>query len=130
VDVSNSVLLSGADHLRDELRRSVMALKPSQEFHIILAQPGGSLREFGAGRLVPAIARYKAEAIEFIAHLEPRDKVGSADPVVAFQRAFDVKPELIYLVGDGEYENVRQELFQKLRAWNSDRAVKITTIGP
>jgi hypothetical protein len=99
-------------------------LKPVQQFHVILAYDRPM--EMAPGRLVPAIAHYKEPAKAFVRQIVPR---GACDPVAAMERAFAAEPELIYFLTDGDLQKYSEELLAKLRAWNADRRVVITTIG-
>lgn len=139
VDLSESIALLHLDEVVRELQDSVCSLVPTQSFHVI-AMPGRAILEFdpdvaaGGGaasrpRLVPATGRNKSAAMEFITVIEKVHQPGAADPVAAMERAFAVKPEMIYFLSDGDYANVAHELLARLRELNADRAVKITVIG-
>jgi len=101
---------------------------PTQRFHIVLARPR-HVEEFSPRRLVPAIARYKKEAMAFLDTVERIPKPGKADPIEAMKRAFAVRPELIYLLSDGDYPDIADDLERELDRLNADRAVCITAIG-
>lgn len=133
VDVSVSID-SYTQEIIQEMVGSVQGLVPTQSFHVVLAV-GDQVREFEPRRLVPANAAYKNSAFDFIRHIaSPRP--GSADIVEAMRRAFAVRPELVYLLTDGDYsdflsddEATQTELETALRRLNPDRQVKITVIG-
>jgi hypothetical protein len=127
VDVSASLMIY-MDEIIREMRESVRALIPTQRFHIVLARPR-HVEEFSPRRLVPAIARYKKEAMAFLDTVERIPKPGKADPIEAMKRAFAVRPELIYLLSDGDYPDIADDLERELDRLNADRAVCITAIG-
>ncbi len=139
VDVSISLSLV-APQLKSELRASVDALRPAQSFQIVLAKPYGQIEEFTRGRLVPALTSHKARSSAFIDKLftstrPGRDRVdsmtfGGADPVRAMTRAFssEPRPELIYFLTDGSYQNLEDKLLARLDALNPERDVSITVI--
>jgi len=104
---------------------SIDQLMPSQSFHVIFA--GSRPVELAARQLVPAIAAYKEPAKKFIRELVP---ILECDPVAAMERAFAVGPELIYFLTDGDFRHDKvAQLLAKLREWNADGRVHITTIG-
>jgi len=127
VDVSASLMIYIDDILR-EMRDSIHGLVPTQRFHIVLARPR-KVEELASRRLVPAIARYKKEADDFLATVDRIPKPGKADPIEAMRRAFAVGPELIYFLSDGDYIDIETELERELQRLNPRREVCITTIG-
>ncbi len=127
-DFSESVYRFRAE-ICAEIQNSLETLVPTQKFHIVFAKPGGDITEFGTGRLVPAIRKYKKDALAFLETSKDRPKRGSADPIEAFRRAFRVNPELIYFIADGDYRNIEEELERTLDQLNKNRAVAITTLG-
>jgi len=106
------------------LIESIDQLRPTQSFHVIFA--GSRPIELPPRKLVPAIEAYKEPARRFISELVPELQ---CDPVAAMQRAFAVGPELIYFLTDGDFGLAGKELLARLREWNADRRVHITTIG-
>ena len=127
VDVSASLMIY-LDPIVEEMRRSIQALKPSQQFHIVLAGPR-KVVEFTPKRLVSANAKHKQLAMQFVDTMRDLLGAGAADPIAAMERAFGAKPELIYFLTDGDYTNLEKNLLASLGKWNADRTVKITTIG-
>jgi hypothetical protein len=67
--------------------------------------------------------RNKQPAFEFIDGVILQ---GETDPSKALERAFDVKPELIYLLTDGEFDRAIVGLVKRL---NADGKVRVHTIG-
>jgi len=139
VDVSISLSLV-AGMLKQELRHSIDTLTPAQSFQIVLAKPFGKIDEFTDGQLVPALSSHKQKAQPFIdnmfSYTRPRrDELGDAtsggaDPIRAMTRAFAARPrpELIYFLTDGSYQNLEQRLLDHLDSLNADREVRITVI--
>jgi len=128
VDLSASVA-TFIDSILAELTKSIKELIPAQRFNIVMAEPEGRVTVFIPGRIVPANGKYKREATEFIDRYIGYRKPGPVDPIKAMQAAFAPKPELIYFLTDGLYENLRADLLRELRHLNADHAVKITTLG-
>ena len=122
VDRSGS-MIDTFGYVRDEMKRSVGALRRSQKFHVILFN-SGALLESPPQRLVNAIEANKRELFAFLDEVEPK---GSTKPENAMARAFDLEPDLIYLLSDGV--DFDADLLNKLNEWNRDRKVKIFVIG-
>jgi|GEM_PF-594528 len=106
------------------LIESIDNLRPIQSFHVIFA--GSRPLELPDRKLIPAIAANKEKAKAFIRQLVPELK---CDPVAAMRRAFEVGPELVYFLTDGDFGPAGAELLARLREWNADKRVHITTIG-
>ena len=121
VDRSGS-MLDTFDVVRQELKRSVEALRRSQKFHVILFNSGAPL-ENPPKRLVSAIPARKQKLFKFLDSVMPD---GGTDPGPAMRRAFSVEPELIYFLTDGQFDPV---LLKQLDQWNKDRRVRIFTIA-
>ncbi|MBI4581389.1 MAG: hypothetical protein HY718_16930 [Planctomycetes bacterium] len=127
VDVSASLMYYTDDIIR-EMQDSIRDLLPTQEFHMVLAMPR-EIREFEPRRLVPANARYKGMAYDFMRVIAGVPKPGKADPIEAMRRAFAARPELIYFLTDGDYPDVESDLESTLKELNRAGDVKITVIG-
>jgi hypothetical protein len=145
IDRSGS-MLNSFEYLRRELRESVEALSPQQSFHVLFFsgftpdQVDAARRRMGAEfdepffrvapfiempprRLVPAIRVFKKKAIEYLEQIFPE---GQTDPVAAMRRAFELEPDLIYFLTDGEFDPVLVDYLEK---WNRDRRTKIFTLA-
>ncbi|HEY3246537.1 MAG TPA: VWA domain-containing protein [Phycisphaerae bacterium] len=120
VDHSGSMLAT-FDAVRDELMRSINALRRGQKFHLILFN--NQALEKPPKALVPAIESQKQAALEFLRTVEPQ---GSTNPIPAMQRAFELHPDLIFFLTDGDFD---PELLDRLRQWNKDKKVRVSTIA-
>jgi hypothetical protein len=124
IDTSGS-LVTIFGPVQQALIESIDQLRPTQSFHVIFA--GARPVELPARRLVPALAAYKEPAKKFIRELAPE---AQCDPVAAMERAFAAGPELIYFLTDGDFKpQIVGILLGRLREWNADKRVHITTIG-
>jgi len=121
VDRSGSMLDTFA-YVRDELKRSIGALRRSQKFHVIFFNSGAPL-ENAPKRLVSAIQAQKALFFESLDRIYPE---GSTNPEPAMRRALALEPDLIYFLTDGEFDG---GLVEKLSQWNRERRVRIFTIA-
>jgi hypothetical protein len=121
VDRSGS-MTDSIDYVKFELKRSIGELSEEKEFHVIFYSSGPPV-EMPAGQLVKATDRNKQLAFEFIDGVRPE---GETDPSKALERAFEVKPELIYLLTDGEFDHAIVGLVKRQ---NVGGKVIVHTIG-
>jgi len=121
VDRSGS-MTDSIDYVKFELKRSIGELGEEKEFHVIFYSSGPPV-EMPTRRLVNATDRNKQLAFEFIDVVIAQ---GETDPSKALERAFDVKPELIYLLTDGEFDKAIVGLVKRL---NAGGQVTVHTIG-
>jgi len=105
-----------------ELLRSVEQLRRSMRFHVIFFNAGPPL-ENAPKRLVHASRAEKAALAEFLDTVQPE---GSTDPIPAMRMAFEVNPDVIYFLTDGEFD---ARLLEELRKWNRHKRVRIFTIA-
>ena len=121
VDRSGS-MTDSIDFVKAELKRSIAELGDDAEFHIIFYSSGPPV-EMPTRRLVHATQRNKDLAFEFVDRIVPE---GETDPSKALQRAFAARPELIYLLTDGEFDRGIVDLAKRL---NVGGRVRVFTIG-
>jgi len=121
VDRSGS-MTDSIDYVKFELKREIGELVEDKEFHVIFYSDGPPM-EMPTRRLVNATERNKQLAFEFIDGIIAR---GETDPSEALKRAFGTKPELIYLLTDGEFDRSIVGLVKQL---NSNQQVTVHTIG-
>jgi hypothetical protein len=122
-DASGS-MMNKFDALRVELQKAVRGLRPIQQFSIIFFQ-----EESAAvldDHLLLATESNKARAYAFLNNARAH---GSTDVIPALQAAFEQKPELIYLLTDGDFHGRNQQVIEYIRGHNADRKVKINTIA-
>lgn len=128
VDISGSLKI----YLRDivaEMTTSIRGLTPTQQFQILTNVTDLDLKivEFAPGRLVYATEKNKSAAIEFAKGF--RVAPGEFDPVQTLTRAYEHRPELIYLLSDGEYDKFEDLLLPKVRELYKQCPAKITAIS-
>lgn len=127
VDRSAS-MIDTSIYVREELKRSISALRRSQKFHVIFFNSSEPL-EFSPRKPVNAIDARKKQVYKFIDQV---DFIGATKPESAIRRAFAMKPDLIYLLSDGVLTHsvsANPRLIQLLNEWNEDRTVRIFTIA-
>jgi hypothetical protein len=107
------------ERVKAELTRSVGDLASDMQFFVIffnhnaLAMP--------AEKMQPATLENKRKYLEWCAKMKPG---GATDPRDALQRALDLKPDVIYLLTDGDFS---EDVVGVLQSQNS-RGVPIHTI--
>jgi len=109
-------------YVKYELKRSIRELGPEKQFHVIFYSSGPAL-EMPARRLVSATEDNKKRAFEFIDGISPQ---GETDPSDALSRAFAVKPELIYLLTDGQFDKA---IIDQVAKANVGKKVTVHTIA-
>jgi hypothetical protein len=121
-DASGSMLNKFAT-LRQELTKAIQGLRPVQSFGLTFFQD----THFSAlsPQLLMATPANKARAMDFLDNVTPRS---STDPLPGLEAAFKQKPQLIFLLTDGDFPN-NQAVLQRTRALNRTRAVRINTIA-
>jgi hypothetical protein len=136
IDRSGSMVAT-FKQIRDEVAKSVAALKPNQDFHIVFFG-GRTAMEAPAKKLIPATDENKKDIAEFIKGIPSH---GQTQPAPAVERAFDVLDEasrarpgkLIYLLTDGDFKdekgtNDNAAVLKILSERNANKDVVIHTI--
>ena len=121
VDRSGS-MTDGIGYVKFDLKRCIGELSEDREFHIIFYSSGPPV-EMPARRLVKATEANKQLARDFIDGVIAE---GETDPTEAIERAFAVKPEIIYLLADSEFDRAIVDLVKRL---NVDAKVTVYTIA-
>jgi len=121
VDRSGS-MTDSIDFVKYELKRSIGELGEAKEFHVIFYSTGPPV-EMPTRRLVNGTERNKQLAFEFI---DGVIAAGETDPSKALERAFDCKPDLVYLLTDGEFDRAIIDLVKRQ---NVGGKVTVHTIG-
>ena len=125
IDHSGS-MLDNFDYLRKETTRSVGNLVPLQFFSVIMVSDTAAV--VGEPRLQRATSDAKRA---FMTTLEEFVAEGQNDDLLppfqeAFEKAFAMKPQLIYFLTDGHFSPQLREVVQKL---NREGKVHINTIA-
>ncbi len=120
VDASGS-MIGAFPSVVQQIERTLRQLDPRQSFMLLLFRGGEVLELPGrGGRLRPATSPAVDEAVGWMRARTPR---GRSDPSAALRRAFNLDPEVVYLVstditGSGTYEIDRVALFDLLDELN------------
>ena len=120
VDRSGS-MTACMDMVKYSLKRSLNELPEEEEFHVIFFSSGPPV-EMPSRRLVNATVRNKQLASEFIDSIICQNK---ADPTQAIERAFACRPDIIYILTDGDFGVQSVDLINRL---NADKKVIVRMI--
>lgn len=121
-DASGS-MLAKFDSLKRELGKAIQSLKPTQSFSIHFFSDTRSLSL--SGPLLVATPENKLRATEFLETVAPR---GTTDPLPALELAFRQKPQLVFLLTDGDFPD-NDAVLSRIRQLNHDGRAKIDTIA-
>jgi hypothetical protein len=136
IDASGS-MIAAFQFIIQELAKSLDALNPSQQFHIIFFQANDALIVPPKNRLLDATEEEITRALAWIdANVIPR---GRSNPLKAIEAAIDLNPDAIFLLsenitGSGQFEIDQADLLAMLDALNprnprtNQRAVQINCI--
>lgn len=125
-DASGSMAGAPRTLLVNELKRAVDPLRPLQFFNVIFFQ-GDSFDAAFPGSLESANSMHKEDLAEFLDNLVVQ---GSTNPVPALEAAFRMKPELIFFLTDGRFDQLvnYDEVIETFRRLNGDKKVMVNTI--
>lgn len=127
VDFSGSIT-PVVDDLRRELKRSIGQLQSSQTFEVVLFLSTNGSRyateSFGA-KLTTADIENKRKFFEWIGRQRP---YGATNPMPALLRALTLKPEVIYLISDGGFDDPAPKVLENIRNANRIAKAKINCL--
>ncbi len=107
--------------VQHELNRSISGLRRDQNFHVIFYSTGPGV-EMPTRKLVPATEENKQAAYDFV---NEQFVEGQTDPSDALNKAFRLRPQLIHLLTDGDFDPAIRTQVQQL---NKDKRVTVNTI--
>ncbi|MBK8915331.1 MAG: hypothetical protein IPM64_12165 [Phycisphaerales bacterium] len=104
LDFSGSVIVAVQD-LKRELKRSVQALTPGNQFNVVLfyeTAAGRQMVDAFAGGMQAATTQNKVGFYDWIGKKAPN---GSTAPLDALRRALAMKPDAVFFFSDGYFED-------------------------
>jgi hypothetical protein len=118
--------------LQKQLYKAIDILKPTQGFNVIFFRGGDADADWNqplAKELIVAKPDNKQKARKFIETFEVVGK--GTNPLPALRTAFAQKPQLVYFLTDGQFDNVvsYDQVLAEVRRLNADKSVKINTIA-
>ena len=103
--------------------KAILTLRANQSFDIIFF---GDNRAIGLSpSLIMATPQNKVRATNFLEGVTPR---GSTDPLPALELAFQQRPQLIFLLTDGDFPD-NDAVLKRIRDLNRQKTVKVNTIA-
>lgn len=113
---------------KEELCRSVERLTVGNMFNVIFFSDAGTHKSCWP-KAVLATMEHKKEAYDFIKAIESH---GGTNPISALEVAIRSRPDLIYLLTDGEFDQGRaaiKEIHELLVQYAGGRKIRINTIA-
>jgi hypothetical protein len=121
---SSGSMINTFGTLRSELQKAVDGLKPIQSFSILFFS-NDKYQAFENGALVPATPDNKRKAFKWLADVTT---TGTSNPVAGLELALKTKPQLMYVLTDGDFPN-NDEIVTKINAMNTPKVTRINTIA-
>ncbi|MGC4030684.1 MAG: hypothetical protein QM754_02895 [Tepidisphaeraceae bacterium] len=118
--------------LMRELQATIAKLKPKQSYNVIFFREGDrpineSVVAVDRTQLLPAIPANNQKTSQFLSKLICS---GKTKPIPAVELAFKLKPQLIYFLSDGAFDDLDtyDEVTARFRELNKDKSVRVNTI--
>lgn len=121
---SSGSMIDKFSSLKAELAKAIEGLKPIQQFSIVFFADEKA-HAFENGSLVSATPENKRKAYKW---LEDLTTSGTSDPIPGLEIAFKAKPELMYILTDGDFPN-NSEVLAKTEALNKGKKTRVNTIA-
>jgi hypothetical protein len=109
--------------LLSELSKAIQALQPVQSFSIHFFSDTRAISL--SPQLLMATPGNKLHALDFLENVTPR---GSTDPIPSLELAFKQRPQLIFLLTDGDFPD-NAAVLNRIRQLEKDHPIKINTIA-
>jgi hypothetical protein len=110
--------------LKAELRKAVDALSPRQSFNVVFFQ--GDETAPLSNTLLTASPQNKNDCYMF---LHSVSSTGSGDPVPALRLTFAQRPQLVYLVTDGNTFDDNDAVLHEVRRLNAAQLTTVNTVA-
>ncbi len=111
------------DLLARELKRAVGSLEPDQLFNVIWFNEGRAA-EWSA-RLREATLENKRDAFAEIGRIVPE---GQTEPTDAIRRGLGYRPDVLFLLSDGDFGEENQSIIRLIADKNRDKRTIVNTI--
>jgi hypothetical protein len=123
-DASGS-MIEKMSPLKNELKKAIDVLKPVQGFSVIFFSDPDQKPKALAQTMLMASPDNKRKAYDF---LENVTAAGSTDPIPGLELALKGRPQLIYLLTDGDFPD-NDAVIKRLKELNKGIGAKINTIA-
>lgn len=113
------------DLLKQQLIKA-LPKKPTTSFNIVFFGQDKT-QAIDKSQLLPATPQNRKKAVEFLAKASTG---GSTNPLPGLEQAFALKPEVIWLLSDGEFDNLvsYEEVMRTIEKLNKNNEVRVYTI--
>jgi len=122
-DASGSMMGLPFDLVKAELKKAVDVLVPTQAFNIVFFQEGKG--EAFSKTLAMANPNNKQRAYQFLDQVTVK---ASSDPIPSLRLAFSQKPQLLYLLTDGAFDD-NDAVIAEIKKLNASKQTHIYTIA-
>jgi hypothetical protein len=123
-DASGSMMGLPFDLLKIELKKAVDMLVPSQAFNICFFQKGAA-EPFSKQSMQTANPANKARAYQWLADMTV---ASNSDPIPTLKLVFGQKPDLMYLLTDGAFDD-NNAVIAEIKRLNARKETRINTIA-
>lgn len=121
---SSGSMIDKLSSLKSELNKAVQGLKPIQTFSVIFFRNQKALA-FEEGRQVAATPENKRKLYKW---LDEVNAEGTTDPIPALDLALRAKPDLMYLLTDGEFPS-NEDVKNKIASMNREKRTRVNTVA-
>ena len=121
---SSGSMIDKFQNLKAELSKAIEGLKPIQQFSIVFFADE-KFHAFEGGALVSATTDNKRKANKWLDELTTS---GTSNPIPGLQAAFKGRPELMYILTDGDFPN-NDAVISKVAQLNAGKRTRINTIA-
>jgi hypothetical protein len=113
--------------VKRELRSTIGKLTPKQQFNIIYFRDGENAEAVDKNSLIPATPPNIKRMGDFLDGLAPQ---GQTNPIPAIEMAFKMKPQLLYILSDGEFDDLvpYADVIKRVAELNADKKTRVNTI--
>src|SRR5688572_21839834 len=113
--------------LRIELARAIRQLQPVQAYNVVFFRDEGAAAASTQGLLL-ANSENRRKAQQFLEDFSPS---GQTNPLPALRLAFAQKPELVYFLTDGEFNNLvtYEKVVAEITRLNAGQKARVNTIS-
>jgi hypothetical protein len=123
-DASGSMMGLPFDLLKIELKKAVDVLVPSQAFNIVFFQKGDA-EAFTRQQMVVANPANKSKAYQWLSDMTVSS---NSNPIPSLKLIFNQKPQLIYLLTDGAFDD-NDAVVNEIKRLNGNKGTRINTIA-
>lgn len=109
--------------LQRELKQAIGSLESDQLFNVIFFNEGKCTPLFQ--QLVTATLENKRQVFTSLEAIVPS---GQTEPLDAIQTGLDSRPDVLFLLSDGDFGEFNQKIMRTIRQKNRDKATTINTI--